>query len=60
MLNGLLCPVQQEPAQQIVDTDLRTLIEQHIANLFMNTETKEKFSRVALVWSRLKRFSRLD
>lgn len=33
MFNGLLCAVRQTPEEQMVDTDLRTLTEDHVANL---------------------------
>ena len=29
MFNGMLCPVHQNPADRIVDTDFRTLVEEH-------------------------------
>jgi len=29
MFNGMLCPVHRNPADRIVDTDFRTLVEEH-------------------------------
>lgn len=56
MLNGLLCPVRPAPAEQIVDTDLRTLLGEHIENLLINSEAKEKLSIVALVFCRIRQW----
>ena len=29
MYNGMLCPIVKNPVERIVDTDLRTLVEEH-------------------------------
>jgi hypothetical protein len=58
MLNGLLCPVRQAPAEQIVDTDLRALFDEHIENLLANTDAREGRHVVASLLLRFRQWRR--
>lgn len=54
MFNGLLCALQQEPEEQMVDSDLRALTEEHVANLYSEPEPgagkKLRLNMASLVW----------
>lgn len=39
MFNGMLCPVHQNPVERIVDTDFRTLVEEHPEDSVENLES---------------------
>lgn len=36
MFNGMLCPIHRNPAEKIVDSDLKALVEEHPEDSFDN------------------------
>jgi hypothetical protein len=57
MFNGMLCPVHQNPVDRIVDTDFRTLVEQHPEDSAENLEDMgTDDSIIELMISRIRRW----
>ena len=57
MFNGMLCPIQQNPVERIVDSDFRTLVEEHPEDSLENlADMGTDNSIIELVLSRIRRW----
>jgi hypothetical protein len=60
MLNGILCTVRHTHAEEIVDTDLLTILEEHPENFPGNITAKNAFSIIAKAFCNLGQWKLFD
>ena len=57
MFNGMLCPDHKDPVERIVDTDFRTIIEEHPDSTFTRLEAMDTdYSIIELITDRIGRW----